>query len=502
MNKSFIPSLFRGVRKIRLPLVASGWSYFFIAVFILIDISFSFLQYYHMPLDGDMAAVIVPFEGFKKMLSDPLGIQATFYHEVYQAPNRFFSHRLMMDYFRLVPFWFQHFTDPVKSLYLACAFIKTFVQCLLLYLLAAAITGRRNPLHKEMMLSFFFLTPFFQGYGFYDVMGILDKAVTYVFFYALPFVFVLLLMLPFFRQYFHDDLVRWTSLRIIFSLLLIIVVSFSGPLNTGVILVSSLLLFVCRIKKDVKLPWNKKKDNGNELQNASGNSSLIPLFIMATAVLFSLYSLYVNRYNTENMVAELSPADRYLRMIKGLYVILTMKSAWLFIFLWLIINYLILKKHLNHEKAVKNIKFLRGVILFSVVYLALLPLGGYRSYRPYVIRYDTFLPVTLSLLIAMGSSSLFILNHLTFSLKKWYLAGTIVLLVFFSQTDSAYYRYSDCEREALYTLSKSKNPIVEMEQNCCILSWDKIPTLRASQLNASLLKLLRITSQEILYYQK
>lgn len=74
---------------------------FHICLFILfiIDIVFSFYQYYYIPLDGDMAAIIVPASQFQKMMQDPFGMQALINHEMYMGSNRFFAHWTMKLYF-------------------------------------------------------------------------------------------------------------------------------------------------------------------------------------------------------------------------------------------------------------------------------------------------------------------------------------------------------------------------------------------------------------------
>ena len=41
---------------------------------LLADLTYSFVQHYSMPLDGDMAGGIVPAEDVKPILKDPFGI--------------------------------------------------------------------------------------------------------------------------------------------------------------------------------------------------------------------------------------------------------------------------------------------------------------------------------------------------------------------------------------------------------------------------------------------
>src|SRR5688572_14574724 len=86
------------------------------------DTSYSFLQcYYMMRPDGDMAGIILPSPSYIKVLQDPLGFGVILRDEVYPATNRFFTHAFMGSYFKTVPFFFQTFTTPIKSLFLSMA---------------------------------------------------------------------------------------------------------------------------------------------------------------------------------------------------------------------------------------------------------------------------------------------------------------------------------------------------------------------------------------------
>ena len=101
---------------------------FHISLFILfiIDIVISFYQYYYIPLDGDMAAIIVPSPQFQIMMHDPFGIHAIVNHEMYMGSNRFFAHWTMKLYFETIPILFQqlllrktnHQELPLYTLYL------------------------------------------------------------------------------------------------------------------------------------------------------------------------------------------------------------------------------------------------------------------------------------------------------------------------------------------------------------------------------------------------
>jgi hypothetical protein len=59
-------------------------------------------------------------------------------------------------------------------------------------------------------------------------------------------------------------------------------------------------------------------------------------------------------------------------------------------------------------KGKKMIRILMWIGIFTFMYIMLLPFGGYRPYRPRIIRYDTFMPVTIALIYYFGASTYFI----------------------------------------------------------------------------------------------
>ncbi len=56
-----------------------------------------------------------------------------------------------------------------------------------------------------------------------------------------------------------------------------------------------------------------------------------------------------------------------------------------------------------------------------------------------------------------------------------------------------------CQRDALYTISKSKDTIVFVNNDCTVMSWGKIKDYKESELNAELLKYWGVTKEKKLY---
>src|SRR4051812_14021569 len=89
-----------------------------LVLFIVYDTCRSFEQHLQMPLDGDIANIVLPVEVFKPAMSDPFAFRVLFHAKKYHAPNRAFAHWSMSLYYKTVPFVFQKFTSPVNSIYL------------------------------------------------------------------------------------------------------------------------------------------------------------------------------------------------------------------------------------------------------------------------------------------------------------------------------------------------------------------------------------------------
>ena len=65
---------------------------YLLVLFLLLDTCYSFYQFFYLPHDGDMAAIIVPGEWYADVLEDPFGISALTEGKSYSGTNRFFAH--------------------------------------------------------------------------------------------------------------------------------------------------------------------------------------------------------------------------------------------------------------------------------------------------------------------------------------------------------------------------------------------------------------------------
>ena len=173
--------------------------YFFIIVLLVLDIAYSFCQYYNEPLDGDMAAIIVPSEWYEQVLSDPFGYNALVKGATYAGSNRFSIHFCMSTYFWYVPNFLQHFLYPVESVYFSTALLKISVHLLMLYLLAVYVSYFFKKNKNSCLMAALIVAPLFQTTLFNLYMGVIYASPTYTFFYSFSFALLLLFFLPFYK---------------------------------------------------------------------------------------------------------------------------------------------------------------------------------------------------------------------------------------------------------------------------------------------------------------
>jgi hypothetical protein len=326
-------------------------------------------------------------------------------------------------------------------------------------------------------------------------MGIIDQSTTYTFFYALPLAFLILYLTPFFLKYYYEkELSLNTPLKIIW-LFLAVIICLSGPLNPGVVLIFTLMLVFLYAKKIIK------QKSYLRAYTAKTISKDFWFFVLPISLL-SIYSLYIGTHNSVNIESQLPLKDLYLKLPEGLLIQFTNKLGFPLLFIMIIINTFLIKKKHSSPEGLKIIKLINWVIFFSVIYIILLPLGGYRSYRPHVLRFDTILPITIGIICIFGISTLYIIKTLKAKNKIWYITILIGVLFVFMNSDEALFDKNKCEKIALEQIAKSKDSIVVIENDCNVLSWEKMNKPKDSELNAQLLQIWNITKDKKLYYNK
>ena len=223
-----------------------------VLIFLLLgDFAFSFIQYYNLPLFGDIDGGVLNNKIIQVIFDDPFGFTAVKTGEKHVNPNRFFSHYYLSIYFQRIPIWLQNFTDPISSVYLASTLIKISVQFFFIFILAAFISKSNNPLNRNFLISAIIITPLFQVDGYWSRMGINDKAIAYTFFYALPLVLLMFYFLPVFKKILYHKKIR--PINYILLIPLTIALPLSGPLVPAVtVLVTFLIVLKYLIQNNGK----------------------------------------------------------------------------------------------------------------------------------------------------------------------------------------------------------------------------------------------------------
>lgn len=463
-------------------------------IVIVLDIAYSFYQHSHTSLGGDLAQVVVidSNQGDFQVLQHPFGIS----DESYANPNRFFAHWFTAVYFKNVPLLLQHFVSPIQSVYLASAIAKTGIQVILIYLLSVFITSSTKAISKNNLLAAVLVFPFFQTHGFNRYMGIIDQSVVYTFFYALPFCFLLVFYLPLYQKYIlHQKFINNYQLSFLF--LLPPVLTLSGPLLPGVILIITLLCllaclryFFCQSDKPTIL----------YISNFC-RKYWCPISLFVFVSLFSLYSLYIGQSSSLNPVDAIGIAERFSNLPKGLFNLVTRKLGLPILLIFVGINYLLLNKSSQSLIKYRLIQFYKWIFLFSIIYLILLPFGGYRIYRPNIIRYDTFIPITLSLIFLFASTTYYLIRHSSKNFQRIYIPLVLFTLLIYINADRLKSQHFYCERDALKELSQATEEPYLLKNNCTVMEWQILDKPEKSKLNAGLFNYWNITKKKRLYFQ-
>jgi len=477
-----IKDFFKSLTKNRLLLIFAG-------IFLIGDFTFSFIQYYNTPLFGDLAGHVLPDNVIQPVFDDPFGYHLLLTGESHSNPNRFFVHWALADYFQYLPLCLQNFTNPINSVYLASAVAKLAVQLLFVYLLAFFISGSANPAKKNFLIVAVIIAPLFQVYGYWSRMGIVDKSIVYTFFYAIPLVILMLFFLPVFNRLMHRR--KITTFHYFYMVPLIVILPLSGPLVPAVILIVSFLIFL-------NLFIRAEERNLVAFLKSVPNSFYI---LLIPINLWSLYSLFLGFYNSNYSGEMISLAERFSRLPEGIFSQLFHSLGFPLMLLFIGINTWYIKRINSHEGK-KLLRILIWIGIFALLYILLLPFGGYRPYRQRIIRYDTFMPVTVALIYYFGASTYFLINHLKTNNKQRYVATVLLCLLLFTFADMKGIGRNRCERQAFEKMARSDDSIITIPKDCFVLDWQNMYDYRQSEKKAELIYYWRITNKKILFYNE
>lgn len=459
---------------------------------VLADLGFTYAQNLRLTIDGDLAAIVVPRADYAAVLHDPLGLGVLLGNGWYAAPNRFFSHLLMREYCLRVPLALQAVASPITSVYASMALLNTLVQALLLYVLGWYASGTRRLGSLRLWVAMALLVPFFQITGYTGQMAIVDTSFTYNFFYAIPVLLLLVLLWPLYRAAWHRQPLRLPWPQLVAMLLLSVVLALSGPIIGGAVL-------VLLVGMGLRLAWRRRAAAG-QLRGLPGPALAVCGWLGA----WCLYSLYIGRHNTENLAVVVPVLKRYQLVPYGVFDELTMKLGLPLLVLACLLNAQILRRALpGVPEAAAIRRVLRWVGWFTLAYVALLPLGGYRPYRPLILRHDSIIPITIGLIAFYALSTSYLLRQLRGRALRCYGLGVAVVAFVFMYADRRIYPRQDnaCERRALALLAQAgAQPVVQLPDSCTVMSWEPVLNPSETLTNAELLAHWGVTKGPKLYY--
>lgn len=472
-----------------------------VLLLLLLDVLLTYWQNYQLPLDGDLVPTIFPAPWYSQIMHDPFGWAVLTRNEVYAGTNRFFAHAGLTLYWKQVPLLLQAVTSPINSLYAASALFTTATQVAIIGLLAAYVRlgaqGERTG--WGFWLAVLLLFPLFQTNGFSEQMGVTNQAITYTTFYAFPLALLLLLLWPFYRAACLQLPLRLQWWQCVLLVLLMVVTVFNGPVVVATVAIILLGVGLYWLGVQVQ-QWQQ---GIRQLALAQGWLSGQALGLLGILAVLSLYSLYLGRYNAENSNTH-TLAQLYELLPTGVYNSLTLQGG-LPVLLGLLLFNGQLLRHAMPATPLRNrlLLILRLVGIFSVIYLLLLPFGGYRPYRPYLVRGDSILPIIVALLYACGLSSYYLLRHIRRPVRWGYAAGIGLFLLYFAQADfnPKMPRTNECERWALDQMAQSPEPVVRISSECNVLAWVAMYDYHLSELQGKMLHYWHVTPTPKQYQQ-
>ena len=193
--------------------------------------------------------------------------------------------------------------------------------------------------------------------------------------------------------------------------------------------------------------------------------------------------------------------ERYQRLPEGIFNIIFTKVGFPILLSLTGINIFFTKQNPTLESQ-RNIRFLKWVALFAVLYILLLPIGGYREYRPNIIRRDTFLPITLCIFYACGLTSFYVLKNISQKYKRKYIVLLLLIAINFTAVDLLTLGNNQCERDGFQKISAAKGEVILLDNDCLIMTWIKVDDPEFTKTNSQVLQLWKITERPVLYFQR
>jgi hypothetical protein len=121
-------------------------------------------------------------------------------------------------------------------------------------------------------------------------------------------------------------------------------------------------------------------------------------------------------------------------------------------------------------------------------------LGGYRPWRPDMVRFDNMIPFTLGLFYFYLATSWHVIQYIR--VRKWlYGIALSALLIHFTLIDLPTPFTTECEVRSMRIMAGSSEEVVALPGRCHLLSWHIIADPGESILQGELLWRWRILDQ-------
>jgi hypothetical protein len=459
-------------------------------VLFLADVYHAGTQYYSTPLDGDMNSGILITWDVQKILDDPLGFRVISTGHGHANPNRYFCHWGFASYFRGAPFLLQRWMDPLQSVYLSCALLKVFIHAGLVLMLGLFVRSREGAGWMSLPLLMVLVGPLLQVEHYRDSIGIIDHSTTYAYFYALPALGFLVLV-GCFHLLFRDSplppLLR--TLVFVFTLCLSLILPLSGPLVAPCVLLGAFVIAVRMLSSNGLIGY------GEHLKRHRWALGLLLWLLVVCA-----YSLWLGSYNAVEEDNQPPLSELYARLPQGLDHYFTSEPAIALLVAFVLLNGIILR--LSDRSVARSLfRDMGWFLVFILLYVVLLPMGGYRPWRENLIRFDTMIPFTLGLFYFHLLSTYRVILHLR--TRKW-LYGLVLgaLLFHFTVSDLELHHTNACQVRMIERIARSSATSVRLNEDCAVISWDVITTPQRSVAQGELLALWRITDEPKRFYYR
>lgn len=404
-------------------------------------------------------------------------------------------------YFKTIPLLLQKIVSPIESIYLAASLAKITLHILLIGMLGLYIGTMFKSSWKATLIGAVLVSALFQTYSkFTTYMNVIDSSITYTLFYALPMLVLLAFLFPFFKSAITGTSAFTWWMKPLWIILSIFLASFGALPAAVLIILCPFTLFILWWKN-----FQINKENPFVIQTYKAlqkiNIELLICFIFITLV--CLYSIYVGSKNSENNWWPMSLANRYKLLPLGLLdCFLNPKTGLSIVLIVLAINFYLLNRFQKEESKL-FVTIAIYMVSFSLFYMLLLPLGGYREYRPLILRRDTIFPVLVCIHFCIGVSTILLLKYFKKNQFNKYASCVGIFFLLFSLTDyiPVKEKTNFYEKEALAKLASATEDCVALERNCTVLSWRYTENCDIPVCNAIMLHYWNITPRVIRYYQ-